>query len=190
MLRKLTHRLARPHGVVADLDVAVEEDVGVGAADKLEHLDPEQGLGSLAVPQHAQGLLVGQQRAAAGEDKGRFGGGGGGRRGDVKARRYREKLELRGKETLCKHCLSGLVRLSTVAFHCGAVANGTKILPRSSRTCTAVEPKRMWPPLRLESHDQNPLLSRPPRPPRAVVFAVEATNSHISDFNSSSVRLH
>lgn len=76
MLRELTHRLARPHGVVADLDVAVEEDVGVGAADKLEHLDPEQGLGSLAVPQHAQGLLVGQQRAAAGEDKGRFGGGG------------------------------------------------------------------------------------------------------------------
>lgn len=73
MLRALTHRLARPHGVVADLDVAVEEDVGVGAADKLEHLYPEQGLGSLAVPQHAQGLLVGQQRAAVEETRRRSG---------------------------------------------------------------------------------------------------------------------
>lgn len=70
MLRELTHRLARPRGVVADLDVAVEEDVGVGAADKLEHLYPEQGLGSLAVPQHAQGLLIGQHRAAAEETGG------------------------------------------------------------------------------------------------------------------------
>lgn len=69
MLRALTHRLARPHGVVADLDIAVEEDIGVGAADKLEHLYPEQGLGSLAIPQHAQGLLVGQQRAAAKETR-------------------------------------------------------------------------------------------------------------------------
>lgn len=68
-LRALTHRLARPHGVVADLDVAVEEDVGVGAADKLEHLYPEQGLGSLAVPQHAQGLAVGEQRAAVEETR-------------------------------------------------------------------------------------------------------------------------
>lgn len=75
MLRELTHRLARPHGVVADLDVAVEEDIGVGAADKLEHLYPEQGLSSLAIPQHAQGLLAGQQRAAAKET-----GGGSGRR--------------------------------------------------------------------------------------------------------------
>lgn len=73
MLRALTHRLARPHSVVADLDVAVEEDVGVGAADKLEHLYPEQGLGSLAVPQHAQGLLVGQQRAAVEETRRRSG---------------------------------------------------------------------------------------------------------------------
>lgn len=66
-MRELTHGLARPHGVVADLDVAVEEDVRVGAADKLEHLYPEHGLRALAVPQHAQGLLAGQQRAAAKE---------------------------------------------------------------------------------------------------------------------------
>lgn len=72
-MSSLTHRLTRPHGVVADLDVAVEEDVGVGAAHKLEHLYPEQSLGSLAVPQHAQGLLVGQQRAAAEETGGREG---------------------------------------------------------------------------------------------------------------------
>lgn len=60
---------------MADLDVAVEEDVGVGAAHKLEHSYPEQGLGPLAVPQHAQGLLVGQQRAAA-EETGRGRGEG------------------------------------------------------------------------------------------------------------------
>lgn len=64
-----THRLTQPHGAVTDLDVAVEEDVGVRATDKLEHLDPEQGLRALAVPQHAQGLLVPQQRAAAGGSK-------------------------------------------------------------------------------------------------------------------------
>lgn len=58
VLRDLTHRLAQPRGVVADLDVAVEEDVGVGAADKLEHLYPERGLWTLAILQHAQGLLV------------------------------------------------------------------------------------------------------------------------------------
>lgn len=67
MLRELTHRLARPHGVVADLDVAMEEDVGVRAADELEHLYPERGLRTLAVLQDAQGLLIRQQRAATGE---------------------------------------------------------------------------------------------------------------------------
>lgn len=40
-----------------------------------------------------------------------------------------------------------------------------------SRTCTAVGLNRMWP-LRQESHD---------RALRAVVFAVKATNSHISE---------
>lgn len=102
MLRKLTHRLARPHGVVADLDVAVEEDVGVGAADKLEHLDPEQGLGSLAVPQHAQGLLVGQQRAAAGEDKGRFGGAGEGGGGTLRPGATAKNLSSEGR----RHCVN------------------------------------------------------------------------------------
>lgn len=57
-MNELTHRLAQPHAVVADLDVAVEEDVGVRAADKLEHLYPERGLRTLAVLQHAQGLFV------------------------------------------------------------------------------------------------------------------------------------
>lgn len=58
MLHELTHRLAQPHGVVADLDVAMEEDVCVRAADKLEHLYPEHGLRTQAVLQHAQGLFI------------------------------------------------------------------------------------------------------------------------------------
>lgn len=53
-----THRLTPPHGTVADLDVAVEEDVGVRAADKLEHLNSEHGFGTLAILQHAQGLFI------------------------------------------------------------------------------------------------------------------------------------
>lgn len=57
-MNELTHRLAQPHAVAADLDVAVEEDVGVRAADKLEHLYPERGLRTLAVPQLAQDLFV------------------------------------------------------------------------------------------------------------------------------------
>lgn len=58
VLRELTHRLAQPHGVVADLDVAMEEDVCVRAADKLEHLYPEHGLWTMAVLQHTQGLFI------------------------------------------------------------------------------------------------------------------------------------
>lgn len=58
VLHKLTHRLARPNGVVADLDVAMEEDVGVRATDKLEHLYPEHGLWTLAILQHTQGLFI------------------------------------------------------------------------------------------------------------------------------------
>lgn len=58
MLHEFTHRLAQPHGVVADLDVAMEEDVGVRAADKLEHLYPEHCLWTLAILQHTQGLFI------------------------------------------------------------------------------------------------------------------------------------
>lgn len=59
---------------MADLDVAVEEDVGVGAAHELEHLYPEHGLRTLAVLQHAQGLFVQQHRTAEGDkDKGEVG---------------------------------------------------------------------------------------------------------------------
>ncbi len=76
VLHELTHRLARPHSVVADLDVAVEEDVGVRASDKLEHLYPERGLGTLAVLQHAQGLCIGQHRAAGGRQSGKRSEGG------------------------------------------------------------------------------------------------------------------
>lgn len=64
MLHELTHRLAQPHGVVADLDVAMEEHIGVRGADKLEHLYPEHGLRTLAILQHTQGLFVRQHRAA------------------------------------------------------------------------------------------------------------------------------
>lgn len=53
-----THRLTQPRGAVADLDVAVEEDVGVRAAHKLEHLNPEGGLWTLAILQYAQRLLI------------------------------------------------------------------------------------------------------------------------------------
>lgn len=55
-----THRLTPPHGTVADLDVAVEEDVGVRAAHELEHLNPEHGFWTLAILQHAQGLFIRQ----------------------------------------------------------------------------------------------------------------------------------
>lgn len=58
VLHELTHRLAQPWAVVADLDVAVEEDVSVGAADKLKHLYPEHGLWTLAILQNTQGLFV------------------------------------------------------------------------------------------------------------------------------------
>lgn len=68
MLHELTHRLAQPWGVVADLDVAVEEDVGVRAADKLKHLYPEHGLWTLAVLQHTQCLFIRQHRAAIGRE--------------------------------------------------------------------------------------------------------------------------
>lgn len=69
MQRELTHRLALPHAAVADLDIAVQEDVGVGAAHELEHLYPEHGLGTLAIRQHAQGLWVRQDRAATEGEK-------------------------------------------------------------------------------------------------------------------------
>lgn len=49
---------------MADLHVAVEEDVGVGAAHKLKHLYSERGVGALAVLQDAQSLSVLQQGAA------------------------------------------------------------------------------------------------------------------------------
>lgn len=51
---------------MADVDVAVQEDVGVGAAHKFEHLDPERGVSAAAVLQHAQGFLVCQHGAANG----------------------------------------------------------------------------------------------------------------------------
>lgn len=57
-MQELTHRLTQARGVVADLDVAMEEDVGVRAADKLEHLYPERGLRALAILQHTQGLFI------------------------------------------------------------------------------------------------------------------------------------
>lgn len=53
-----THRLTQARSAVTDLDVAVEEDVGVRATDELEHLNPEHGLWTLAVPQHAQRLFI------------------------------------------------------------------------------------------------------------------------------------
>lgn len=45
---------------MADLDIAVQEDVSVRAADKLKHLYPEHGLWTLAVLQDAESLFVGQ----------------------------------------------------------------------------------------------------------------------------------
>lgn len=53
-----THRLTQPRRAVADLDVAVEEDVAVRAANELEHLNPEHGLCTLAILQHAEGLFI------------------------------------------------------------------------------------------------------------------------------------
>lgn len=53
-----THRPTQPRGAVTDLDVAVEEDVGVRAADKFEHLNPEGGLWTLAILLHAQRLCI------------------------------------------------------------------------------------------------------------------------------------
>lgn len=53
-----THRLTQPCGAVTDLDIAVEEDVGVRATHELEHLNPEGGLWTLAILQHAQRLLI------------------------------------------------------------------------------------------------------------------------------------
>lgn len=58
MLHELTHRPTQPRGVVADLDVAMEKDIGVRAADKLEHLYPEHGLWALAILQHTQSLFI------------------------------------------------------------------------------------------------------------------------------------
>lgn len=66
VLHELTHRLAQPWGVVADLDVAVQEDVRVRAANKFEHLYPEHGLWTLAVLQDTQGLFVRHHGAAGG----------------------------------------------------------------------------------------------------------------------------
>lgn len=63
---KLTHRLAEPRRVVADLDIAVKEDIAVRAADKFKHLYPEHGLWTLAILQDAQGLFVWQDWAAKG----------------------------------------------------------------------------------------------------------------------------
>lgn len=54
----LTHRLTQPCAAVTDLDVAVEEDVSVRATDKLEHLNPEGGLWTLAILLHAERLFI------------------------------------------------------------------------------------------------------------------------------------
>lgn len=61
---QLTHRPARPRAAVADLHVAVEEDVGVGAAHKFKHLHAERGVCAVAVLQDPQSLQVLQQRTA------------------------------------------------------------------------------------------------------------------------------
>lgn len=45
---------------MADLDIAVQEDVSVRAADKLKHLYPEHGLWTFAVLQDTESLFVGQ----------------------------------------------------------------------------------------------------------------------------------
>ena len=58
VLHELTHRLAQAWGAVADLDVAVEEDVSVRPADELKHLYPEHGLRALAILHNAQGLFI------------------------------------------------------------------------------------------------------------------------------------
>lgn len=63
--RQDPHWLADPCRTGADLDVAVEEDIGVGAAHELEHLDPEHGLWSLTIPQHLQGRCTSWYRATA-----------------------------------------------------------------------------------------------------------------------------
>lgn len=55
-----THRLTQPRRAVTDLHVAVEEDIGIRAADELEHLNPEGGLWTLAILQHAQRLFIRQ----------------------------------------------------------------------------------------------------------------------------------
>lgn len=70
VLHALTHRLAEPRCVVADLNIAVKEDVAVRASHKLEHLNPEHGLWTLAILQHTQGLFVCQHRAAKGGREG------------------------------------------------------------------------------------------------------------------------
>lgn len=65
---EVTHRLTQTRTTVADLDVAVKEDVGIRAADKLKHLYPERGLWALTVLQHAQSLVVGQHWTARGKE--------------------------------------------------------------------------------------------------------------------------
>lgn len=71
---EVTHRLTQTGTTVADLDVAVKEDIGVRAADKLKHLYPERGLWALTVLQDAQSLVVGQNWAARGKRQRSLGG--------------------------------------------------------------------------------------------------------------------
>lgn len=61
VLHEVTHRLTP---FMADLDVAVKEDVGVRAADKLKHLYPEHGTWAPTVLQHTQSLFAGQNWTA------------------------------------------------------------------------------------------------------------------------------
>lgn len=74
MQHEVTHRLTQTGTTVADLDVAVKEDIGVRAADKLKHLYPERGLWALTVLQDAQSLVVGQNWAARGKRQRSLGG--------------------------------------------------------------------------------------------------------------------
>lgn len=75
-----------------------------------------------------------------------------------------------------KHCHSGLVQLFTVAFHCCTVANSTKYrrVVKDMHSCWTESRVS----LRQESRD---------RAVRAVVFAVGATDSRVSE--QSCVRL-
>lgn len=167
---KLTHRLAKPRRVVADLDIAVEENVAVRAADKFEHLYPEHGLWTLAILQDTQGLFIWQHWAAK-RKEGRQRSQGGlvvGRFEWIlymplvfKEQIWTCVMNCNAKKIMQTSCevfqhsyrfiwvFSALSWVYFIAVLLLTVPNTAWL----SRTCTAVELKRIWP-LRQESHDQ------------------------------------